>query len=163
MRPEQIQALVRGELSGRSKASHAALLVAALAIAIVVMSVWVTEPPLPMRTHLSFAAVVIIALGWSAHALRVLTHKAILLVPHHVQAARLSMAACVVFLGGCLTAWMLVGGQASVLATLSAGVMTVVSMYNFRRASDRYRALVRRRDELLISSEPGCSENKESA
>jgi hypothetical protein len=149
MTPEQVQALVRGELSGRSKILHAALLVAALAMASVVVSVWVTEATLPMRTHAAFAAVVIIALGWSVHAIRVLTHKAILLVPHQVQAARLSMAACVVFLGGCLAAWLLVGGQAPMLATLSAGVMSAVSVYNFRLATERHHTLMRRRNELL--------------
>jgi O-antigen/teichoic acid export membrane protein len=176
MTPEQIQALVRGEISDRSKVSHAALLVVAIAMAIVVTSVWITEPILPARTHVAFGVLTVIALLWITHAIWVLTHKAILLVPHQVQAARLSMAACVVCLAGCLLAWLLVGGLASILATVSAAVMTGVSVYNFRRASERYRALMRRRDELLNSSEtsgfsptasaglkPGCSEDKEPA
>ncbi len=149
MTPEEIQTLVRGQISGRSKILYAALLVAAAAMAIVVTSIWITEPTLPVRTHVAFAGLVLIALGWMTHAIWVLTHTAILLVPHQVQAARLSMAACVVFLGGCGLAWVLVGGQASVLATMSAVVMTGVSVYNVRRATNRHRALVRRRDALV--------------
>jgi hypothetical protein len=149
MTPEQIQTLVRGQLSGRSKILHATVLVAAAAMAIVVTSIWITEPVLPLRTHVAFAVLVAIAVGWITHAVRVLTHTAILLAPHQVQAARLSMAACVLFLGGCLLAWMFVGGQASQLASCSAAVMTGVSVVNHQRATRHYRALMRRRDALV--------------
>jgi hypothetical protein len=90
-----------------TKASHAALLVAASAIAIVVMSVWVTEPALP-RTHLPFAAVVIAHLDGGHLGLTHAVCRA-----HHAQAT-VSMARVVCF-GGCLRrgcGW----GQASVLA-----------------------------------------------
>jgi hypothetical protein len=153
MTPEEIQTLVRGQLSGRSKILHAALLVAATAMAIVVTSIWITEPVLPVRTHVAFAGLVLIALGWITHAIWVLTHTAILLVPHQAQAARLSMASSVVFFVGCLLAWLLVGNQASLLATVSAAVMTGVSVLNYQRAVSRFRTLTRRRDELLSSSE----------
>jgi hypothetical protein len=134
-------------------------------MAVVVTSVWITEPTLPARTHVAFATLTVIALGWISHAVWVLTHTAILLVPHQVQAARLSMTACVVFLGGCVLAWLLVGNQASLVATASAAVMTGVSVVNHQRATRRFRALMRRRDELLNSPaglKPGCSENRET-
>lgn len=149
MTPEQIQTLVRGHLSARSKALHAVLLVAAAAMAIVVASIWITEAALPARTQVAFAVLVVIALGWVAHATWVLTHTAILLVPHQVQAARLSVGACVLFLGGCVAAQLIVGGPAALLALASALVMTAVSVLNFRTSRARFHALMRRREALM--------------
>lgn len=149
MTPEQVQGLVRGELSRRARGSHVALLVAALAMATLVASVWVTEPALPRRTHVAFFLVVVIALAWAVHATWVLTHRAVLLVPHQVQAARLAMVCCLAFVTGCAAGWAVVGGPATVMALVTSLVMLTVAVVNLRRARARYLALLQRRSELL--------------
>lgn len=149
MTPEQVQGLVRGELSRRARGSHIALLVASLAMATVVTSVWVTEPVLPTRTHVAFFLLVVIAAAWSAHATWVLARRAVLLVPHQVQAARLAMVCCLAFVVGCVIAWVVVGGPATVMATLTSLLMLAVAVINLRRARVRHLALLKRRSELL--------------
>lgn len=148
MTPEQIQGLVRDELSRRARGSHAALLVASLAMATMVSSVWLTEPWLPTRTHVAFALVVVVALTWAGHATWVLTHRAVMLVPHQVQAARLAMACCLAFVTGCVTAWAIIGGAAPVMATMTSLVMLIIAVINLRRVRVRYIALLHRRSEL---------------
>lgn len=148
MTPEQVQGLVRGELSRRARGAHAALLVASLAMATTVTSVWVTEPTLPTRTHVAFLLVVVIAVAWAIHAIWVLTHRSILLVPHQVQAARLAVVCCLAFVTGCVVAWATVGGAAIVMATMTALVMLGLAIINLWRARARHRALLRRRSEL---------------
>jgi hypothetical protein len=148
MTPEQVQQLVRGELSRRSRGWHAALLVASVAMATVVLSQWLTEASLPLRTHAAFSLLVVIAIAWAGHASWVLTHRAILLVPHQVQAARLAMGCCLLFLAGCVTAWASLGGTATVMAMVTSVVMFAISLFNLRRARDRHVTLLRRRSEL---------------
>jgi hypothetical protein len=148
MTPEQVQGLVRGELSRRARSLHVALLVASLAMATLVMSVWVTEPALPRRTHVAFFLVVVIALAWTVHATWVLTHRAVLLVPHQVQAARLAMVCCLVFVTGCATGWAVVGGPATIMALITSLVMLTIAAVNLRRARTRHLALLKRRSEL---------------
>lgn len=148
MTPEQVQGLVRGELSRRARGAHAALLVASLAMATTVTSVWVTEPTLPTRTHVAFLLVVVIAVAWAIHAIWVLTRRSILLVPHQVQAARLAVVCCLAFVTGCVAAWATVGGAAAVMATMTALVMAAIAILNLWRARARHRALLQRRSEL---------------
>jgi hypothetical protein len=148
MTPEQVQGFVRGELSRRARGAHAALLVASLAMATIVTSVWVTEPALPTRTHVAFLFVVVIAAAWATHAIWVLTRRAVLLVPHQVQAARLAMVCCLAFVTGCVTAWATVGGAASVMALVTSLVMFSLAVLNMRRARARHAALLQRRREL---------------
>lgn len=149
MTPEQVQGLVRGELSRRARGAHAALLVASLAMATTVTSLWVTEPELPTRTHVAFLLVVVIAVAWTIHAIWVLTHRSILLVPHQVQAARLAMVCCLAFVTGCVAAWATVGGAATVMATTSSLVMFGIAVINLWRARARHIALLQRRSELI--------------
>ena len=149
MTPEQVQGLVRAELSRRARGAHVALLVASLAMATVVMSVWVTEPVLPTRTHVAFLLVVVMAVAWASHATWVLTRRAVLLIPHQVQAARLAMVCCLTFAIGCVAVWSIAGGPASVMAMGTSLVMLGIAAVNLRRARVRHQALLLRRSELL--------------
>lgn len=148
MTPEQVQVLVRKELSHRSRVTHAGLLVLSLAMATSVTSLWLTEAALPRRTHAAFGMLVVVALAWAAHAAWVLTHRAVLLVPHQVRAARLAMACCLVFLIACAAAWVIYGGQAPIFSLLTSMVMCAAALFNLRRARSRHAALLRRRSEL---------------
>jgi hypothetical protein len=148
MTPEQVQGLVRGELSRRARGSHVALLVASLAMATVVTSLWVTEPTLPTRTHVAFLLLVVIASAWATHAAWVLTRRTVMLVPHQVQAARLAMVCCLAFVTGCVAALATIGGSASVMATVTSCLMLAVAVVNLRMARVRHTALLQRRKEL---------------
>lgn len=148
MTPEQVQGLVREQLSRRARGGHAALLVVSLAMATAVTSVWITEPTLPTRTHVAFLLVVGIALAWASHAAWVLTRRAVLFVPHQVQAAQLATVCCALFVLGCVVAWATIGEPATTVATITSVVMLSLAIVNLRRARARYLALLSRRREL---------------
>lgn len=154
MTPEQAQALVRGELSKRARTSHAALLVAAVGLGSAVASVWITEPVLPLRTHLSFLFLVLIALGWAGHAAWVLTHSAVLLVPHQVRAAKLALLCSLLFLAGCSSAWLMSGTRSAAVAAGTGLVMAAIAALNLRHATVRHTSLMRRRAELIRERRP---------
>ena len=62
---EAIIDLVKGELSSRRRWLYRLFLVAAASMLAAMVSLWLTEPgPLPLRLHISFAAMCSIATGW---------------------------------------------------------------------------------------------------
>lgn len=86
------RALVAAQASPRSPALLTALLVASAGGGLFLASVWATEPePLPGRTHAAFAAVLLIAVSWSAFAAHGLLRRGTLLVHQRVVAASMGL------------------------------------------------------------------------
>lgn len=142
-----VEALQR-ELSRRSRLGHVLLLLAAASGAIVVVSVWATEPILPLRTHLAFLALTMVCLAWAVHAARVLRRRAILLVPHRVRAALIAMSSAGAFIIGALAVWWSTGATAALLAASSGFLWLAIAAILLARARRQRAALQQRLREL---------------
>lgn len=148
MNSEQAVALVQQEMSKRARLGHVALLMAALCGGLAVVSLWMTEPALPLRTHLAFFALTTIAGGWTWHAARVLRTRAVLLAPHRVRAAWLSVICSAVFTVGGLSARVMYGWRPGALAAASGVVLMLVATALLIRARRQQAALRARLREL---------------
>ncbi len=157
MTPEQAQQLIHGELSQRARMSHVVLLVGALAMGCVVASIWATEPSLPLRTHVAFLALVLIAAGWTAYSAWMLSRRAVLLVPHQVRAAQLALTSTLVFFGGSVVLWALSDLAAAPWAAVSGLVMVLIAGAQLHRARAHHAALLQRRDALVSAQVGGRS------
>ena len=83
-----------------SRLGHAALLTTSLIVGTGVASLLATEPALPPRTQLAFAAIVLIAAGWVIYSTWVLTRRRVLLGRQRVTAARMACVFAVLGLAG---------------------------------------------------------------
>ena len=97
---QEMQRLLSAELSLRSRVGYTALLLLALAMTIVVASLWLTEPTLVPRTQIAFAAMIAIGLSWVAYAVWVLTRRRVLLAGHRILSARMAVVFSALFVIG---------------------------------------------------------------
>ncbi len=132
------------ELSRRSRLGHVLLLLAAASGLIVVVSVWATEPVLPLRTHLAFLALTMVCLAWAVHAVWVLRRRAILLVPHRVRAALIAVASAGAFTIGALAVWWSTDAVAALFAASSGAVWLAIAAFLLVRARQHRAALQQR-------------------
>lgn len=149
---DEMQRLIHGELSLPSRLGHTALLLAALAVTVVVASLWLTEPSLPVRTQAAFGGMVAIGLAWVAYAAWVLTRRRVLLAGHRVIAARMAVTFTTVFVLGsaALGIWSTVGRAAFAAAGLGA-LMLLVAVGMLVSARRRFAELMERRRVLELS------------
>ncbi|GLZ28999.1 hypothetical protein Lesp02_11890 [Lentzea sp. NBRC 105346] len=122
------------------KLRYAALGLAGLTVAVLVGTLWATEPALPARTHVAFGGVVAMGLGWAVFAAWALT-RAPLFARDRVVAATLALGfSAVTAIGLAITA-KITGVAVGLVLVAAAGVLLV----NARRT----RAdLLRRKEEL---------------
>lgn len=151
MNSEQAVMLVRQEMSKRARLGHVALLMAALCGGLAVVSLWITEPILPLRTHLAFFVLTAIAAGWTWHAARVLRTRVVLLAPHRVRAAWLSVMCSAAFTIGGLGVWWTYGWRSGGFAASSGVVLTIVAAALLIRAQRQREVLRARLRELEAS------------
>jgi hypothetical protein len=144
------------ELSLWSRLGYVALLLAALMMTIVVGSLWLTEPSLPQRTQVGFALMTVIGISWVVFAIRVLTHRRVLLARHGIVAGRMAVTFTFVFVLGALAAIVAAGGAAAYAATATGVVMLGAAIVLLRRAHRTFARLTERRD--LLARELGRSE-----
>lgn len=145
----EMQRLIAGELSLPSRLGYTALLLFALAMTVVVGSLWLTEPSLPLRTQAAFAVMAAIGLAWVAYAAWVLTRRRVLLAGHRIIAARMAVAFTTVFIAGSLALglWS-AAGPAAYAAAATGAVMLAVAIGMLLSARRRFATLMQRRDEL---------------
>ena len=122
--------------------------IAALAMAVVVGSLWLTEPALPLRTHLAFGAMSAIGLSWLALASWTLATRRILFARDRVIAGRMAVTFTSVFAIGALAAVIATGSGAAVGALATGLVMLAAAVGVLRSAHRRFAALSKRRAEL---------------
>ena len=144
---EEMQRRMSTELSVRSRVAHTALLLVSLFVTVAIGSLWLTEPSLPVRTHVSFAVIVAIGLSWVVFAWWVLTRRQVLLAGHQVIAARMAVAFCAVFVAGALA----MGGRAGYAAAGTGVVLLVVAIAMLISARRRFHELIERRRALEAS------------
>lgn len=146
---EDVQRVIAGELSPRARIGHTLLLLIALAFAIGTVSLWMTEPSLPARTHVAFGAILVIALSWACYAAWVLTRRRVLLAGHRIVAARMAIAFSALFTAGAaaIDQWP---------AVILGGVMTVIAIAMFIHARRKFARLAQRRDALERTLKSGA-------
>jgi hypothetical protein len=143
-----VRQLADAELSVPSRLGHVALLLAALGMTVVVMSLWLTEPALPLRTHAAFAVMTAIGLSWSAFAIWVLTSRRVLFARQRILAGRMAVTFAAVFTVGALTIALAMGAAAALAAAGTGVVMVAVAVVVLRRAHRASARLMARRDAL---------------
>jgi len=102
--PDPILAMIRGELSPTRRWLYRSILVVTSIVAAVILALWVTEPkPLPLRLHLSFAAMTSIAAGWISILTWILIRRNCPTALDRLATAWMALAACSIFLVVSLT------------------------------------------------------------
>lgn len=140
--------LARVELSLGARIGHVLLALAASALTIVVASLWLTEPALPVRTSVSFAVLAIIGLGWTIFSVWVLTARRVMFAHQRVVAGRLAVAFCAAFTAGCVMLGLTTAAEAAWPAAAMGCVLLIVALVIWRRAETSRAALLARREWL---------------
>jgi len=143
-----IQRLVSRQLSMASRVGHVALLLAALAALGITGSLWATEGQLPLRTHIAFGGLAVVAVSWVVYASWVLTTRRVLLATHRLVAARMGLVFSVAFVAGALAVAVLTPAAAALNAAAFGSVMCLAAAGLMRQARVRVKALQSRRAEL---------------
>jgi len=143
-----VQRLARGELSVKARLGYVALLLVSSAMTVGLLSLWLTEAWLPLRTHLAFGAMTLIAVSWAALAAWALTTWRVLFARDRVMAGRMSVAFTALFLAGAIAAVFCTGEAAAVAAAGTGAVMFGIALRVLAGARGRYEALSARREVL---------------
>ena len=61
---EDVRKLAGGELSLKSRLGYVMLLLVSIGMTTVIISLWLTEPALPMRTQWAFGVISLIGASW---------------------------------------------------------------------------------------------------
>jgi hypothetical protein len=146
--PASIERLLDAELSLPSRLGHVLLLLVSLTMAGALGSLWITEPGLPLRTHVGFAVMTAIGLSWAAFSLWVLTHRRTMLVRHEIIAGRMAVTFTAFFAAGAIAMAVTTGGPAFYAGSVVAGVMMAAAAAVLVRARRRFARLVERRAVL---------------
>ncbi|HWM88838.1 MAG TPA: hypothetical protein VNO33_23465 [Kofleriaceae bacterium] len=153
---EALRRLTVKTLALRPRLAYTALLLAGVIASGVVLSLLLGEPSLPWRTRIAFAVMAGIGLSWAAFAAWVLTRRRIALGWHRVIAARMAVAFSSVFALAIVAVALWTPAQARALHALWVGVpLLAVACLELVRARRQHDRLVRRRQELARSFEPG--------
>jgi hypothetical protein len=140
--------MARTELSMRARVAHILLALAASTMTIVVASLWMTEPALPLRTTVAFAVLTFIGIGWVSFGIWVLRSRHVLLARHRVVAGRLAVCFSGVFVAGCLLLGVASSSRA-VWPALAMGVaLLLIAIVLWRRAEVAHAGLLARRHTL---------------
>lgn len=143
-----VRQLADAELSVPSRLGHIALLLAAVGMTVLVASLWLTEPALPLRTHVAFGVMTAIGLSWNALAIWVLTTRRILFARHRIVAGRMAVTFTAAFTTGALAMAAATGAAAALAAAGTGVVMVAVAVVILRRAHRASARLMARRDML---------------
>ena len=140
--------LLDTELSRSSRLSYVTLLLVSVAMTVVVVSLWLTEPALPLRTRVAFGLMTVIGLSWMVFAGWVLTTRRVLLGRDSVVAGRLAVTFTAVFVAGALLVGYSAGSKAPFAAAAIGVELLGVAIALLVRARRRVALLTARRDAL---------------
>jgi hypothetical protein len=141
--------LIAREVSLLSRIKYTVLLIAGGGMAALVGALWATEPELPLRTHLSFAAIVLVGLGWAGLAGWVLSKRRPLFALDRVIAASIALAASLIFTLGSVWIAQARAAQTALVAVMAIGATTVAASARLLwSAVSRRSQLKQRLDEL---------------
>jgi hypothetical protein len=153
---DSIRRLANGELSLAARLGYVALLLAAAAMSTVVLSLWLTEPALPVRTQAAFGVMSVMGIAWVVFALWALSARRPLFARDRLIAGRMAVTFTAVFVAGALAAVIVSGSAAAWSALASGGALLALAVGVWRGARLRVAALTARRATLETGSDPIC-------
>ena len=147
MTPEEVLARLGAPLSLRRRVLYVLVGLAGLAGSGLIGLLWATEPGLPARTGVAFAALMAIGLGWAAFGGWAVTRRAPLFARDRVVAGWLGAGAWLVFAVGAvaITALRHTAHPALLGTVLGLGALAALNLWAAHRAR---AALLRRKREL---------------
>jgi hypothetical protein len=148
MAPDALRQLVETELSMTARTGHVALLLVSILMTLGIVSLWVTEPALPVRTQVAFGVMTAIGVSWAVFALRVLTSRRVLYARHRIVAGRMAVTFTSVFAAGAGTLAYFTGSAGAYLALALGSVMVAVAVWLLVRARRAMARLDARRQVL---------------
>jgi len=141
---ERIMALVRGELSTRRRWCYRLFLVLVSLVLALVLSLWTTEPaPLPMRTHVAFAAICSIALGWIVVLSTILLARNCPSAIDRLATAWMATVASFVFVSGAVVIALVRENWSAVGAVFGLGAAFMLASILLLRAAYSHRQHLR--------------------
>jgi hypothetical protein len=143
-----VQKLARGELSMKARVGYVALLLVSSAMTVGLLSLWLTEAWLPLRTHLAFGVMCLIGIAWAALSIWALTTRRVLLARDRVIAGSMSVVFTALFLAGAIAAVVVAATPAAFAALSTGAVMFVIALCVLSAARRRFAELAARRAEL---------------
>jgi hypothetical protein len=144
----ELQRLTSTELSRGARVGHLVLALVASAMTIIVISLWLTEPTLPLRTQVAFASLTGIGAGWTAFAIWVLRTRRVMLARHRQVAGRLAVVFSSVFTVGCLVLALAAETDAARPALAMGLGLLLLAVVVWRRAETAHAKLLTRRAQL---------------
>lgn len=135
-------------LSTRARLGHVGLLLAALAMSAVLIALLATEPAIPMRTRIAFAAMLVMSIFWTGYAIWVLKNRWTLLANHRIVAGKMAVAFTAIFTMAALAAGFSTGKSAGFLAAGMGAAMLAIAIGLLARAKQRFIILQSRRAQL---------------
>ncbi|GGK78428.1 hypothetical protein Sme01_22900 [Sphaerisporangium melleum] len=146
---EEMIGRLSGVLSPWQRIRGAVALLAGVAGAVFIGSLWATEPgPLPVGTRLAFAGLAVFCLAWAGYGGWLVTRRVPLFAADQVYAGRLALVASTLTMA--LTVALTVQRGTGVLAAVLLGALFVALAATLTVRAHRTRAaLLRRRRELL--------------
>ncbi|MGH8052022.1 MAG: hypothetical protein ACRERV_12805 [Methylococcales bacterium] len=135
-------------LSTRARLGHVGLLLAALAMSIVLVALLVTEPGIPMRTHIAFAVMLAMSLSWTGYTIWVLKNRWTLLANHRIVAGKMAVAFTAIFTIAALATGFSTGKSTGFLAAGMGAALLVIAIGLLARAKQRFIFLQNRRVQL---------------
>lgn len=146
--PAELRQLLDAELSLPSRVRYVGLLLGSLGMTAITGSLWLTEPRLPLRTRLAFAALTLIGVAWTAFAVWVLTHRRILLANHRIVAGWMAVTFSSLFVAGASAVGYSTGVPAAYAAAACGAVLLAAAIVLLVRAQQRQAGLQARRTTL---------------
>ncbi|WP_422058577.1 hypothetical protein [Sphingomonas sp.] len=140
--------ILSAELSPRPRVAHALLLAAALGGTVVTLSLFITEPDLPLRTRAALAVLSLIGMGWTGYALWVLTQRRVLYARQQVVAGWMAVAFTSVFSLGALAIGIGSGMPVGFVAAAMGVAMIGAALVVLSRARRRLATLTAKRRAL---------------
>ena len=144
-----IQRMLRAEFSTKARTAYVVWLLCTATFAAALLSLWLTEPVLALRTHIAFAILVAVNLSWAGFCSWALTRKKVLYARQGVIAGRLAVCWSGVFVAFALVAGWTSGRQGAGLMASASGLLFLgASALMLRRATVRRQQLLELRRTL---------------
>ena len=140
--------IAEAELSMRARIGHCTLLAGALTMTVIVISLWATEPYLPLRTRVAFGVLTVIGASWSGYAIWVLTHRRVLFACHSVVAGWLALTFTSVFTIGAFAIGIAANARVGFASGALGLVLVAAATVLLVRARRRLASLLNRKSQL---------------
>lgn len=150
-----LHAAIARELGPRPRARHGLGLLTTVTAAVALLTLWATEPALPLRTQLAFGALLGLDLVWAAFFARVLFYKQAWFGHPRVEATTIGLGASLLWLvfavGVVVTrdAWPM--GWAAIATAASFVVLAGALRHQAVREVERLRGLARELETMIAA------------